>query len=293
MKAVALTWILLISASVSFGCDFIRVHIGIAGPSGGTGIGGHSFLVFSKNNSNLLNSVILQYNIFKSNDQREDAFFGVSKEIGLQFIEEYRKQDRTILLYELNLNDEQICDIYSSIEREREQRFEKKILDYNIINNNCLSNLTEKVNRVVINEEMKLQETGKFSLLLALSDISFNIPSLIVSELSNHRLIKGPPIVFLSTKYDEIKINILMEELIYKVFRCKSEIEKETYRKISLNTQLRQTKSFLNEIRSAAKLDQEIREDALYLYDLIYFSSGSTENRKVINSFSSSLRDQE
>lgn len=274
---------------ISFSCDFKEVYLGIAGPTSGAGIGGHAFIVFSKNTNNLLNSYAYQYNIFKNEDILDEniGYFGVSKEHALGFVERYRAEQRVVLLYPLKIEKQKICEMLDSIDSEMNERSINKKFDYDLLKNNCISNLLKQINNVV-DKEYQMKSVGGYFDFFDPRSMIYNIPSLIISELEDHELFKDEPKIYLPVLLDEIKVNIHLENLVEKVYA--DSLDKNIFKQIIMKSDLRESEAFLEALYNKALESSLLKKDIQKILNFMYYISKDSDAKKRIRYYTRCLR---
>lgn len=170
---------------------YSKVALGIAGQGPGTGIFGHTFIVFYDSALKLSESEAFSFSLVDESLPEDTLgyvgtalkFLGYGKDFiverqnGLQTITRYSKENRIVVLYELKFNSQQQILLRTKLLAEKASREEKVKKDYSFISKNCL---TEALRMI---EEVRLQ-SSPVQIPLVLKDILRSVQSIFAVGLN-------------------------------------------------------------------------------------------------------------
>ncbi len=307
------------------GEDFKYGFLALAGPSSGTSIMGHAFLVFSKEKKNLISSVAYQFNVEGGEDKENEfkkesswlrnpvkkvgelrkmvtSFLGsekrffVSRHNALSLIRIYNLEKRPVLLYRLSLSEQQVYELYQKTQQDFIERSTVEHFDYNFLSKNCLTMNLENINKVV-DEHLQIDGffQGKWYELKYLLDWGAYLrvaPLLMTAYLDKYPLTSDEePIVWMPITFDLVHINASLEKYVDNLhFICNWEESNAQYvKKIVKRAEFRAKRPFLNFLKKMYDSCEATGQEKKRLYSMliedIYFQTFFPKDKLVVREF--------
>ncbi|MBO9667940.1 MAG: DUF4105 domain-containing protein [Bdellovibrio sp.] len=215
--------------------SYKQVAIGIATPGPGASVMGHAFLLFLDSPQLKSDSIAIQYNVSPIEGEPEPSglvgtvqgFLGYSKRFSVQMtpgqimMNQYRLENRSILLFYLKLSPEQISKLAEFLNTDMQLRNSKNFKDYSFLDHNCLTEALRAVNSVIPNQQEKFffVDRDKIIFTYLLKQIALplylrNAPFSAVHSLKTHPLVRGHEVITPAIINDAEDILELREKIL-------------------------------------------------------------------------------
>jgi len=287
---------------------FEKVAIGIASPGPGVSMFGHAFLLFLNDPKKKSESLAAQYNISEVEGQERakwfigDAmdFLGYSKRFqlqivpGLAMIDQYRMENRSVLLFYLRLTPQQISQLLKFLKNEMLLREKNLIKDYSFMDHNCLTEALRAVNTVVPNPKDQLfffnQEKKIMTFLMkGPSTISLylrNSPFVAASHLAKQPLVISSEVIQ-PEMIAESSALVHLHDLMLK-FSDRCEIPstfKDNIGQFIGKREVRESLAFLNFLNKKQMNCPDSKETYNEIISLIYMLADTLDEKMKIEEF--------
>jgi hypothetical protein len=218
-----------------------EVFFGIVGIGPGNGVLGHAFLLIRQTAKSFIMADYYQFNLKLSNGEPipekglnldfNSMQFTLDHRIFADVLSAYTdKNDRSVYLYQLNLNEGEIADLSEKLKATEALNGSATIGSYGILANNCATKLVDILNSVVSPEkQISLAKTGgskvngTSGVINGIRDAFLDrAPFYLAMVLENHPISHGRSRVFERRTQTQIKLySSLLKEMNSLSLNCK------------------------------------------------------------------------